>query len=140
MRAEKVLFFFRRGATMLLLEMRPFLTHPHQVMLAERKGTNKVVAIKMIKKDEIVQNDDYECARVEKSVMAASRGSPFIAKLYSTFQTEVCTLFYLLGRGLYRVVSLSCLPGLGLSVVSRLVLCGVQRCDWGHCGLPDGGW
>lgn len=58
-------------------------------MLAERRGTQDVVAVKMVKKDEVVQNDDYECARVEKAVLAAANTSPFIAKLYSTFQTQV---------------------------------------------------
>lgn len=58
-------------------------------MLAERRGTQDVVAVKMVKKDEVVQNDDYECARVEKAVLAAANMSPFVAKLYSTFQTQV---------------------------------------------------
>lgn len=68
-------------------------------MLAERTATNETVAIKVIKKEEIVQNDDYECARVEKSVLSAANLSPFITRLYSTFQTEVFLIFLKVAHG-----------------------------------------
>eukprot|EP00123_Amoebidium_parasiticum_P001658 comp12819_c0_seq1/m.7967 comp12819_c0_seq1/g.7967 ORF comp12819_c0_seq1/g.7967 comp12819_c0_seq1/m.7967 type:complete len:530 (-) comp12819_c0_seq1:787-2376(-) len=59
-----------------------------KVMLAERKGTRDVFAIKMLKKADIVEHDDFECAKVEKAVLSVAGDCPFLTKLYSTFQTD----------------------------------------------------
>eukprot|EP00124_Ichthyophonus_hoferi_P003225 Ihof_evm2s267 gene=Ihof_evmTU2s267 len=66
-----------------------------KVMLAERKATGEVFAIKMLKKSEIVEHDDYECAKVEKNVLAVGYDCPFLTKLFSTFQTDD-RLFYVM--------------------------------------------
>eukprot|EP01134_Creolimax_fragrantissima_P004173 CFRG4173T1 len=59
-----------------------------KVMLAERKTTKLVYALKMIKKSDVVEHDDYECAKVEKNVLSVANGCPFLAHCYSTFQSE----------------------------------------------------
>lgn len=61
-----------------------------KVMLAEYVSNNKLCAIKVLKKNFIVENDEVESTKSEKRVflVANKNKHPFLLNLYQCFQTE----------------------------------------------------
>jgi len=64
-------------------------------MLAEEKKTSNLYAIKVLKREFIIDNDEVESTRSEKRVFlaAARERHPFLLNLHSCFQTETRVYF-----------------------------------------------
>ena len=62
-----------------------------QVMLAKLNSKDRVFAVKVLKKDIILQDDDVECTMTEKRVLSLARCHPYLTQLYCCFQTSVST-------------------------------------------------
>ena len=60
-----------------------------QVFLAQLKSTGQFYAMKALKKDVVLMDDDVECTLVERRVLSLAWEHPFLTHLYCTFQTKV---------------------------------------------------
>ncbi|TNN81074.1 Protein kinase C alpha type [Liparis tanakae] len=59
-----------------------------KVLLAEERGSERLFAVKVLKKDVLFQDEDTESALVERRVLALSSRPHFLTSLYCAFQTE----------------------------------------------------
>ncbi|KAL0985160.1 hypothetical protein UPYG_G00153590 [Umbra pygmaea] len=59
-----------------------------KVLLAEEKGSERLFAVKVLKKDVLFQDEDTESAMVERRVLGLANRPHFLTALYSAFQTE----------------------------------------------------
>lgn len=66
-----------------------------KVMLAETKASKKLYAIKVLKKEFIIENDEVESMKSEKRVflIANKARHPFLLNLHACFQTETRVYF-----------------------------------------------
>uniref|UniRef100_A0A8C6UEZ2 Protein kinase C n=1 Tax=Neogobius melanostomus TaxID=47308 RepID=A0A8C6UEZ2_9GOBI len=58
------------------------------VFLAELKSSGQFFAVKALKKDVVLMDDDVECTMVERRILSLAWENPFLTQLYCTFQTK----------------------------------------------------
>ncbi len=59
------------------------------MLLAELRSTRCYYAVKCLKKDVVLEDDDIECTMIERKVLALGCKHPFLCHLFCTFQTNV---------------------------------------------------
>lgn len=59
------------------------------MFLAELKNSEYYYAVKALKKDIVLEDDDVECTLIERKVLALGTKHPFLCHLFATFQTDV---------------------------------------------------
>ena len=105
-----------------------------QVLLAERKGADDIFAVKILKKETVLQDDDVECTMIERRVLTVSAGHPYLTALYCSFQTEVIVVFLFQCCFMQFRLSLELISALAMSIfqvyyrLTRLT----GWCLWGH--------
>lgn len=64
--------------------------------MAEDKKSKDLVAIKVLKKGDIIARDEVDSLMSEKRIFETVNDirHPFLVNLHSCFQTEVCTCIY----------------------------------------------
>lgn len=60
-----------------------------QVLLSELKSNSQVYAIKALKKDVVLQDDDVECTMIERRVLSIASRHPFLTSIICAFQSKV---------------------------------------------------
>lgn len=60
-----------------------------KVLLAELKNSHNYYAVKALRKDTVLEDDDIECTMIERKVLALGVKHPFLCHLFCTLQTDV---------------------------------------------------
>ncbi|XP_076874560.1 protein kinase C delta type-like [Brachyhypopomus gauderio] len=101
-----------------------------KVFLAELKGSEACFAVKALRKDVVLKNDNVEYTMVEKRVLTLAWDCPFLTHLYSTFQTKEHLFFvmeYLNGGDLmFHLMEKGCFDLARATFYAAEIVCGLQ--------------
>uniref|UniRef100_A0A8B9JWQ7 Protein kinase C n=1 Tax=Astyanax mexicanus TaxID=7994 RepID=A0A8B9JWQ7_ASTMX len=101
-----------------------------KVLLAELKGRGEYFAVKALKKDVVLMDDDVECTMVEKRVLSLAWENPFLTHLYCTFQSKEHLFFvmeYLNGGDLmFHIQDKGRFDLFRATFYSAEIICGLQ--------------
>ena len=67
-----------------------------KVLLAELRHTQNFYAVKALRKDSILEDDDIECTMIERKVLALGVKHPFLCHLFCTLQTDVSSFLHVI--------------------------------------------
>ncbi|KAK3753515.1 hypothetical protein QZH41_018021, partial [Actinostola sp. cb2023] len=59
-----------------------------KVLLCELRDSKQYFAIKALKKDVVLEDDDVECTLVERRILALGTRNPFLTHMHSAFQSQ----------------------------------------------------
>eukprot|EP00047_Mylnosiga_fluctuans_P002611 m.225192 g.225192 ORF g.225192 m.225192 type:complete len:622 (+) comp11227_c0_seq1:40-1905(+) len=100
-----------------------------KVMLAEHKTTKELVAIKVLKKGAVLEENDIESILTEKSVLSQATGCPFLAHISATFQTKANLFFvmelYTGGDLMFQVLKAQKLSEAATAFYTAEICCGL---------------
>ncbi|KAJ8245563.1 hypothetical protein GJAV_G00272110 [Gymnothorax javanicus] len=101
-----------------------------KVFLAEHRSTGKFYAIKALKKDVVLMDDDVECTMVERRVLSLAWEHPFLTHLYCSFQTKENLFFvmeYLNGGDLmFHIQNCHKFDSYRSTFYAAEIICGLQ--------------
>ena len=78
--------------------------------MAEHKATGEIFAVKVLKKDVIIQDDDVDCTMTEKHILALAAKHPFLTGSTLLFPVEGSMFFFIICRADFAVGELAILP------------------------------
>lgn len=101
-----------------------------KVFLVSSKATNEFFAMKALKKDVVLQDDDVECTLLERDVCKLGIRNPYLTKLFCTFQNEEF-LFFLMeflngGDLMFHIVESKKFSEDRARFYAAEILCGLQ--------------
>jgi novel protein kinase C delta type len=101
-----------------------------KVFLVINKTTSEFYAMKALKKDIVLQDDDVECTMLERDVCKLGTRNPYLTKLFCTFQNEEY-LFFLMeflngGDLMFHIVESKKFSEERARFYAAEILCGLQ--------------
>ena len=101
-----------------------------KVFLVTTKHSSEYFAMKALKKDVVLQDDDVECTMFERDVCMLGNRNPYLTKLYCTFQNEEF-LFFLMeflngGDLMFHIVESKKFTEDRARFYAAEILCGLQ--------------
>ena len=76
-----------------------------KVLLAELRNTQNYYAVKALRKDSVLEDDDIECTMIERKALALGVKHPFLCHLFCTLQTDVSAIIISLSLSAHSIAA-----------------------------------